>query len=279
LRGIVWSSLAAGVLAPTWGTERLYTASHIGLHSRLVGLTPHANALGPLAVLLVALEAARAKLVSLPVALAASAVLWTQSKTSWVAAALVGLLWVLQRAGARRAGRALLALVAAGVVTVTGVVAITLLAPGRATAKGNDSAETFTGRTAIWEATLEVWQPVPVLGVGTRLWDDAMDRRFAHRIGFTAGHAHNQLIQTLGEAGLVGEAALLVALVGLCGLCALADEPTAGVAVAGGLVLVVTCFSEVPVRSVPFSTNFVLLLVVYALAMVGANAPAVRRAG
>jgi O-antigen ligase len=273
LRVVVGGSLAAAVVAPRWATDRLYRDSVIGLHSRLVGLAPHANSLGPLVVLLVALEAARAKRPTVPLALAGVALVWTQSKTSWVVLVLVALLWVARRAtGPGGVAARLPVLAAAGVVAVTAVVGIGLLAPGRSTTKGNDTSETFTGRTAIWEVTLEVWQSSPVLGIGPRLWDDAMDRRYDDRIGFTAGHAHNQLIQTLGEAGIVGEAALLVALVALCVLAARADEATAGAAAAGVLIVVVTCFSEVPVRSIPFSTNFFLLVAVYALAMVGANA-------
>jgi O-antigen ligase len=271
LRAFVWGSLVAAVVAsrralgPTDGVFDL-------VGTRLSGLTPHPNALGPMAVALVVLEwthrPRRGVLVVLPLV----ALAWTQSKTSWLALAVAMAVVLVDRIGPLAPKRAALAgvAVAAFVVVSVGFVVV-LAAPERMTRKGVDTVATFTGRTAIWEATIEVWQAQPVLGVGPRLWDQDMDRRFAHRVGFAPGHAHNQLIHTLGESGLVGAGLLVVALAGMAGLAGAADRPTHGAGAGLLVLLVVNGFSEPPLRSLPFSTGFFLVVTVLAVLVVGAD--------
>jgi O-antigen ligase len=263
--------MVAGVVAPAWATGP--TSSAIGLGSRLAGVATHPNALGPLAVALVVLEWTRRPRQPLALAAALAVVVWAQSKTSWAALALVVVLLGARHLGRLAPSRALLArAVLAGVLLVTAAIAFGLASPERSTAKGQDTTETFTGRTAIWEVTVEVWEAHPVFGVGPRLWDDAMDRRFASRVGFAPGHAHSQLIHTLGESGLVGATALVVALFAICSLAGRGDDASRGATTSLFVLLAVTGFSEPPMRSVPFSTGFFLVIATLVLCLAAADA-------
>jgi succinoglycan biosynthesis protein ExoM len=261
LRVVVWGSLFAAVVAPAWATGP--HDSIIGLPSRLAGLTTHPNVLGFLAVGLLVLEWTRRPRSALAVASALAAVVWTESKTSWATVVVLAVVALLAHFGVRR--RTLALVVLAGSLGATMTIAVGLTGAERATVRGNDGAETFTGRTAIWEATLEAWADQPVLGTGPRLWDDEMDRRFAGRVGFAPGHAHSQLIHTLGEAGLLGGVALAVALVTLASSAARADHVTRGAATAMFVVIVVSCFSEPRVRSTPYASGFFLVVATLAL--------------
>ena len=272
LRFVVWGSLAAALVVPAWAAQQGYTTGVVqGLHTRLAGLTPHPNALGPIAAVLVVLEWRR-RPARIPLLVALAALVWSQSKTAWAALAIVAVIALYRWLRRRSTRRTLLPVVVlAGVVGVSIYLALGLLAPGHDTIKRDNGAETFTGRTSIWEVTLEVWQTDRLVGYGPDLWGDAMDRRYRDRVGFAPGHAHNQLIQTLGESGLLGAAALVSFLLGLGLLARHADRVAHGAAGSLFLVLVVDCFSEVPLQSIPFSTNFLLTMAVFAYALVGAN--------
>lgn len=67
---------------------------------------------------------------------------------------------------------------------------------------GASSLETFTGRTKLWEEVLTDWHQSPWFGYGGNSWRDLM----AHlRIDDgVALNAHNQYLQILWEAGIVG---------------------------------------------------------------------------
>jgi O-antigen ligase len=269
MRGFVWGSLAAAFLAPDWATGP--HESLIGLPSRLAGVTPHPNVLGFLAVAALVLEWSRRPRNAIAVALAFGAIVWTESKTAWAAVVVILLVGLLRRAGL--ATRTLALVVLSGSFGLTAMIAFTLAAPDRSTVKDENGADTFTGRTAIWEATLEVWQDQPVLGIGPRLWDEEMDRRFAGRVGFPPGHAHSQLVQTLGEAGVAGAASLVVALAALGGLAARAEARTRGATLGLFVLIVVSCFSEPRVRSNAYASGFFLVLGTLALGLAAAPEP------
>lgn len=270
LRAHVWGSVAAALLFSAWAVVPNY-----GIpvpHSRLAGITTHPNALGMLAAVLLILEWKRRPLSRVGVVLAAVVLVWAQSKTAWGAVAVVAAVGLARWLGRRAPARSLLPhVVLAGVVAFTSYIGLGLAEPEQATTKGDDTTETFTGRTAIWEATLEVWQSDPLIGYGPYLWDDPMDRRFAGRVGFPPGHAHNQLIQALGEAGVIGGLALVVALVGLARAARRGDHVTGGATGAIFLVLAITCVTGVPIGIVPFSAMFLLTFLLSTYLVVAAN--------
>lgn len=61
---------------------------------------------------------------------------------------------------------------------------------------------TLTGRDVIWKITLEQFYINPIFGYGPGLYEQKS--LFLSRLGFTPGHAHNQIFQTIGETGLLG---------------------------------------------------------------------------
>lgn len=272
LRFQVWGSLAAALAVPAWALKHGYGAGVPGLTTRLAGVTPHPNALGPLAVALVVLEWRREPRHRPAVAVALVALVWTQSKTSWAALGLIAgiaLVGALRRRAPARSVWPVVVL--AGVIGASAYVALGLAGEGQDTDKREVSTETFTGRTAIWEVTLEAWQERPLIGHGAALWNDQMDRRYRYRVGFPPGHAHNQLIQTLGQAGLLGAVPLVVFLAAFAALARRADAVTRGVAGSLFLVLIVRCFSEPPLQSVVHGVSFFLSMATFGYVLIAAN--------
>lgn len=203
---VIGSALVAVLGAFAWTP---YDASLIGLDSRLHGLMPHANGLGPIMLLYLIAEYIQPSRRWVRWSLAATAatlLVLTQSKTAWAAAIVVGLvLW----AGRSRRGAAT-RLVAAGMIGVTCVALIALT--GNATeyevaaAEQVESLRTLTGRTALWDYGLQTWRSAPVFGGGSSVFRD-----YAERTGQPwAGQAHNQYVQTLGRHGLLGLVGLLM---------------------------------------------------------------------
>jgi O-antigen ligase len=68
--------------------------------------------------------------------------------------------------------------------------------------------DTLTGRTEIWRVTLNTWRESPFFGYGPHLWDEAFRMKAGAQF-MHVGMAHNQYVQSLGEAGLIGLACLL----------------------------------------------------------------------
>lgn len=272
LRVFVWGSLAVAAAFPAWAVQRGYDTGIVGLTGRLAGLTPHANALGPIAVVLAVLEWHRRPRPSLFVAAPLAALVWTQSKTSWVSLAVLGAValarWLRREAPQRTMLPVLVVLLTVGASVWF---AVGLAAEGQDTARGEASTENFTGRTAIWEVTLEEWQKQPMLGYGTDLWDDEMDRRYRWRVGFPPGHAHNQVIHTLGESGLIGATGLVLLLISLGMLARKADGPSQGVAGALFLVLVVRAFMEASMQGTPNGSSYFLMFATFGYLMIAAN--------
>ena len=256
-------SLVAAVIAPGWAVQQQYEFSTLpGIDSRLHGLTAHANALGPLMVALVLLEIRRERKRPLVLGAAFVALTWSQSKTSW--AVLTVLLGVeALRYFRQRSRRPVLPILIVLAVMALSVYIAAGIASGPEIDRRDNSAETLTGRTAVWQVTLEVWRQDWLLGYGPGLWDDAMDFRYRHRVGFAPGQAHNQLFQTLGVSGVVGAAALIWYLLALGALARRGDAVTRGGATALLALVVLRGFTEtsMPVSSV--GADFFLHLITF----------------
>ncbi len=136
-----------------------------------------------------------------------------------------------------------------------------------ATAISSESLMTMTGRVVMWDAALEDWKQHPLLGCGAIYWDEGTGSvRKGH---FVFAHAHNQVVQTLWESGIVGLAALAL-LVGQMIHCALRSHPAerAGL-VAAVFAFVTRGYAEVPVQAlgtsaVPFMIHMTLMSLLYA---------------
>ncbi len=254
-------SLVAAVVAPNLSLQPTTHSFIPGFHFRLWGVVSHANALAPLALLLVLLDlytpsqgvARRGFLWSL----ALLVLLLTQSKTALGAAVLS-----LGSVAAYRfrmvladgfSGRrdnvfpiAVLALLGLGTCTlfILFLWGDPLHALERfTTSKRGASFLNLSGRDVIWEVALREWYRNPLFGFGPTMWDP----EFRQSIGLAfAFSAHNQFLQSLGAGGLVGLTGLLVYL-GLMGRTAFKTARATKGASLGLFVLVaVRCVTEAP---------------------------------
>jgi O-antigen ligase len=114
----------------------------------------------------------------------------------------------LARASGRKLGVAMVLTGLSGVVTLVGVV--TFL-PAIVSLYGKDL--TFTGRTQIWQASLDAIERKPWTGYGWGgVWiDPTKEPTFTmiRRLGFIVFHAHNGAIELMLELGVIGLALFL----------------------------------------------------------------------
>lgn len=272
-------SLAAAVLLPAIALQPGYNGWVPGLGVRLWGLGSNPNSIGPLALLLVLLELlvpSRHRAIRvLLVVLATGVLVLAQSKTAWAAALVAGLIvaWYrLGRAptGGMRIGFAL-TLIALGIAAGLAVAfshperIVERLAAGQVGA----DVSTLTGRVQIWEAALAAWNENPLFGYGPAAWGPL------HRasIGLpSAFSAHNQFMQSLSVAGLLGLASLLVYMGWLLVYCWRASAATRGVSLALFVMVFMRCLTEAPFSAATlFNGEVVTQLILFRVALLGAQ--------
>lgn len=256
--GLMLASLAAMFIKPDFVMLRPAGSVIPGIDFRLFGLSPHANALGPVALigLLLELYSPSAWRVVRAVQLVAclAVLVLAQSKTAWVAAVLIMVLVAVplglmpaaaMRHPERRFGRAVFTLLACIGPIVVACIGLAII-----DSFGNlDRAvqvDTLTGRTMIWSITLQAWQENLLFGYGREIWgaERMMQLGLLH-----VGQAHNQFVQTLGEAGLVGLVLLLTFLLTLLYASLRCFVASRGITFALLIVVLARCVTEAPLRS------------------------------
>jgi exopolysaccharide production protein ExoQ len=273
---LMLGSLAGIWLYPDFVLHRPDPGWIPGISWRLFGLAPHANSLGPIALLGILLELHAPSrwrtLRWLVLASCAAVFVLAQSKTVWAAVPMMLLfVWLplnLSRTSAdgdrgldfRRT-----------VLTLSGVIGVLVLLAGLVVAfdvidfvEHRADLVTLTGRTRIWDITLQAWQENVLFGYGAGIWGPERQREFQM---FYVGQAHNQIVQTLGEAGLVG-VALLAAYLGTLLTTALSIfVASRGIVLMLLMLMLVRCVTEAPMRAegiLSWSTFVHVLLVVTA---------------
>lgn len=265
---VMLMNLVAAVAYPDFALLRPYAGQLPGIDFRLYGVTAQANALGPIALLLLLLELyfpSRALLHWPLLALALANFVLAQSKTAWLAALAVAVIVYLpyrfialqtRADGHASAIKLILVLVAIliGVVFALANMDITRVFSG--------DVLSLTGRTSIWADTLAEFERYPLFGYGPDLWGI----EYRMRLGkLFAGQAHNQFIQTLGESGLVGFILLLTYLGVLLRLALSSFRASRGLSLALYVLILVRCITEAPLRGVvndwTFFTHATLLIV------------------
>ncbi|MEV0322973.1 O-antigen ligase family protein [Streptomyces sp. NPDC050658] len=273
LRAYTWGALAALALfgtAETFGYPDTAELRLGFLPGRFMGTGLHPNLLGPLAAFALAAECVplrRARLWPLHAAAAATVLLLTQSRTSWLACVL-GLL-LLHRPGAHRMLHPLLA----RTLGVGAAVGLALPVPGAvaaaARAAGSGDIGSLHGRHLPWRAAREAFEAHPLLGYGPRLFTDPLSP-----VGGAFGHAHNQLLQVLATSGLVGAAGLLLFAVAAVRLAVRSFGATAGLSAAWLTMTAVVGVTEVPLSGTGLWVPTALTsLLVCALLMAPTGAP------
>lgn len=214
LGALMVANLLAIAIDPDFAVLRPYTSVIPGIDFRLYGVTSQANTLGPVALLLLLLELYYPSQTWLRwplLSLASLNFLLAQSKTAWAIGLLILLVCYLPYSfsAARKGGDAVASTLKATLLTLVmlGVgVALLGLTVNNLDTRLAEDITTLTGRTSIWEQTMEEFYRYPLFGYGPSIWDIA----YRIRVGnLAAGQAHNQFIQTLGESGLVGFVLLL----------------------------------------------------------------------
>lgn len=226
-----------------------------GVTVRLYGLADHANALGVVAAVALALEFSplvRARPAWWLVLCQGSVLLLTQSKTAILgtalALAIVRWSWLREhvfKGDHRRLVGTAIIVVCVVVILLTLAVAFSGRSDRLVSFLDRVGFFTLTGRTSIWQVTLAEFANSPLTGYGPSLWD--IQYRLEYGM-LQAGQAHNQFVQILGQAGLLGLLSMLVylATVASAALRRVADDH--GLALGFLLILVVRCMSESPLR-------------------------------
>ena len=281
-----YGSLLAALVAPGWAVESPYTEGVIpGFDVRLHGLTSHANFLAPLLLTYLILNwifPIRSRWGNVHQVVVLLALVMAQSKTVWI---LLVLAYLIRLAFAQTTQN-LPALQRYSLFTLFGAAfsgGVLYLATGPAWVDGvqvflsQEDLVTLTGRTLVWKITLGLWESNPWFGYGPSLWDVQMRLSYAPVIGFVPAHAHNQVVQTLGESGVMGLAGLSAYMVTLLIYSVGRTKATSGVALALVMVLLLRGFSEPSFHGSIGDTNFFILFVTFAFLVLASRQVSVRK--
>lgn len=285
---LLLGSLVLGALFPSRYAETNYVGLIPGFHIRLHGLAPHANSLAPLALLYLLLAywvPGKRFWHVLGVSSALLVLVLTQSKTVWGASLLIMIVVALVRLHQqftqelRQARIGIATLFTLGVF-FGGVLLMPWLFTDSASGffdalTAERGVSTLTGRTEIWHVTLETWKDNPWFGYGPDLWD--LDFRLQHGAALAAWHAHNQYIQALGEAGILGLIAYVIYTAAFVYYGFKFAGRTGGISLALLLLILVRTVTEIPLRfNVLLDTTFFVHVVVFAVFLMLARQEAVR---
>lgn len=283
-------SLVMAAVDPTHYVQTGYVGVIPGFNFRLHGLAPHANSLAPLALLYLILAywvKGKNPWHLLGVGAATAVLVLAQSKTIWLTGLLMALVIVVSRVRSQFGQELKAARVGWGTIVTMGAFLSTGLAflwlfsgsaAGVLNALMADSeVSSLTGRTDIWRVTLDTWHRDPWFGYGPTLWD--LEFRITHHGALAAWHAHNQFLQALGEAGVVGLAAILIYLGAFTYYAIRFSRQTGGVTLALLLLVLVRVITEVPIRfSVLLDATFFVHVVIFAVFLMLARQEAANRA-
>ena len=179
-----------------------------GFTIRLAGITDHANSLGTFSAVALLIEFSRFKKKSLNYAflfVSAACLLLSQSKTSWFIV-LVGIILIYFSKENSKNKYVLPRLSTMVVIIFATIITSSFLLYKTNSildffAQDRTGLTTLTGRTKIWTITIGEFLKNPLFGYGPTIW--SMEYRSLKGMLYV-GQAHNQYIQTLGQAGLIG---------------------------------------------------------------------------
>lgn len=254
LRSVIALSFLAIIVFPDLAFNTVESRTVFGVN-RLEGIAGHPNTLAFIAVLSVVLEFfwARNRWSRFWGSLATLALILAQSNTAWVAL-VVSLLFLGGRFGTLyRTAVAAAAVIAACIALFNSQFASALLA--------FTEGDSLNGRGGIWAAALSQFNAYPIFGYGPTLLDEQF-RVPVLASGFTAaGQAHNQWVQVLGSAGLVGLVTFVLLTVALVVRAArsVRFDP---VPIALLAALLIRSYAETPFRPVGVGIGTTILVVV-----------------
>ncbi len=249
---VCFCSLLVAAFRPDFALERPYATGLIpGLNFRLYGVAPHANALGPIALLYLILEIHSPWKWQLRWPAAFVALLCfvlAQAKAAWFAAVIIALIAFFHHTSSRqKTGNMNISLLYLTIFFVLGASLATALSffDLNGYIERHSDLTTLVGRTTIWRITMDEWQRNPLFGYGAELWGE----EFREKYGLLwVGQAHNQFVQTLGQGGLFGLALLLQYLAVLLYLCVRQARCANVLPLMLFIIIVLRCISESPMN-------------------------------
>jgi O-antigen ligase len=232
--------------------------------------------MGTVAALAMAVELIRADGLKRPkpwhILAAIIALLATQSRGAWISAAVGLLIYLSIRSGARVI--MILAPVVLSVALASSAI-FTEFANALAHWSAGGDVSTLNGRTEIWQNALAAVGHNPMFGTGPRSFDLEF-RADALGLGslISSSNAHNQIIQTLVERGVLGLSVLVILLIGL-----FRDAFRAGSVMRAGLMAFLAVFIsrfavETPLYIATATLNGAVLLIVVFLITSASNTAA-----
>lgn len=264
LRALRWillvpllGSLVAMWVSPHLVLETGYNSLIPGFNNRLAGLTEHANSLGLIAVVALFLELSQfvcKKPNAFFLLIGIANLVLAQSKTAWILAIIGFALLRLNefwRDYTQNRRQVVTLAIFSGVFFMISI-AVLLIYLRLDSLQGFLSADrtglmTFTGRTKIWELTWNEFLNNPISGYGPSIWD--MSYRLQYGMIYV-GQAHNQYVQILGQAGLLGALSLVFYILLLIRKGYQGWGETYGISFLMVTVLLVRGFSESPMRMI-----------------------------
>ncbi|MDT7522965.1 O-antigen ligase family protein [Rhodoferax sp. TBRC 17198] len=129
------------------------------------------------------------------------------------------------------------------------------------------SLSTLTGRTNIWAITLQSWRENIIFGYGPSLWSMEYRLTYAPQYALVVGMAHNQIVQTLGESGLIGLSGLLIYCVVLLNYGFKFFRETNGASLAFAGSFIIRGVSETPFRHIAIDVMFFMHFAFFVLCL------------
>jgi O-antigen ligase len=258
LRVVLALSFLCIVVMPSSAFNSDESRTFLGVE-RLQGIVGHPNSLGALAVVAVLLEL-RSRRSKFWTALPLVALALAQSNSAWIAF----LLALAIQSGLLSKFLRYVAVCGAVVLAAGAIVWPSIAAPMLASLSGDNF--TFNGRSKIWDAAMEGFHLYPVFGYGPTLLDDKFRSLYLPNFE-AASQAHNQFVQSLAGAGLIGLLALVALWIVLYSRAIRLRRFGQLLPIALLVALSARAFSETPLKpSGPGLQTFLLVVVVATIA-------------
>lgn len=250
---VVWASLAFAVVDLPHAMGDLPRRFPVGqLQFRLAGVTPHPNLLAFTTAIAVFLTLKTKTRLRIPHLLACGAILVLAEARTLTIGLIIGLLayWIVSTRGSRLVR-------AIGTAIFAGPVAVafwpTIMESFDDSSLGAD-VSTFNSRTLVWNLVGQYWTDRPLFGWGPFAFND---RTMSPISSLFFDHAHNQLLESLVEGGLLGLAAMLIVVVRL-GWSVLHSRDAPYVAITAMTLLFM--MTEVPLTLHAYGFSFAVVL-------------------
>lgn len=267
----IYGTILAVIIAPDWAIESGYSTELSYVDFRLYGMAVHANTLSSFLFIFLVLgwiPGARFRMEKLHVFLAVMLMVVAQSKTIILIFLIILLLKLSAKFINKMYARKTFRYSAFILIPLFATTAISFALKNKYLLEITQNPEvmSLTGRLNLWIITYTLWLEKPWFGHGMDLWSTEMQLDYASLMGgWLAPHAHNQLLQTLGESGVVGATLLLII------YCLLGKESwklfsfTGGVSFFLFIYLVLRSLTEVPIVLQVTQSNFYTFWIIYAL--------------